>query len=360
MKNSRRIARFLARGSLLALAYLAVGEITLRVYDHFYPLFVFFDDSYNRFRGNPAMKGRDFNLNSLGFNDEEFSEKDDDTYRILGIGDSFAFGVVPYPDNYLTLIESSLRGEGLSIEVLNMGIPRIGPKEYLSLFMQEGLELEPDMVLLSFFVGNDFTDLRGDLPGKRKRKLYEYSHLTSLVHYLLNVRPRYEADSGRRAKRYCDDCPTFTRYEYLKIQAARSLIYVERHPLFSALLERAVHYIEKMNELCDRRGIDLMVVIIPDEMQIDPDLARQVRETYFPNVVPLQWNATRPNEALSAELERLGIRHLDLWSSFAGVSHPPLYRPRDTHWNIAGNRLAAEVIQRGIQEHLARKPVPGT
>ena len=99
-----------------------LGEIALRIYNNYVPSFIFYSSSYERFRGKPFADNWNFNLNSQGFNDEEFSEKKDDTYRILGIGDSFSFGVVPYENNYLTLIESQFHLENVSVELLNMGI----------------------------------------------------------------------------------------------------------------------------------------------------------------------------------------------------------------------------------------------
>ena len=115
------------------------SEIALRIYNRFNPSFVFYSTSYNRFRGKPFADDWNFKLNSLGFRDKEFSVKKEDVYRILGIGDSFSFGVVPYENNYLTLIESQLQKEHPKLEVFNMGIPSIGPKEYLSLLVAEGL-----------------------------------------------------------------------------------------------------------------------------------------------------------------------------------------------------------------------------
>ena len=39
-----------------------------------------------------------------------------------------------------------------------MGIPGTSVKEYLSLFVDEGLELNPDMLLLNVYIGNDILE----------------------------------------------------------------------------------------------------------------------------------------------------------------------------------------------------------
>ena len=146
----RTATRLLREGLVIAVVSLVLGEITLRIYSHFNPIFVFYDDSYNRFRGKPHGDDWGFKLNSKGFKDLEFGPKRGDVYRIIGIGDSFAYGVVPYRYNYLTILEEHLNEGRAVAEVLNLGIPSIGPRDYLSILVREGLALQPDMVILSF------------------------------------------------------------------------------------------------------------------------------------------------------------------------------------------------------------------
>ncbi|MCP4699016.1 MAG: hypothetical protein GY862_19510, partial [Gammaproteobacteria bacterium] len=82
-----------------------LSEAALRAYNAYHPSFIFYDASYNRFRGRPHAKDFDFTLNSKGFKDIEFKSKQKDTFRIVAIGDSFAYGIVPYRYNYLTVLE---------------------------------------------------------------------------------------------------------------------------------------------------------------------------------------------------------------------------------------------------------------
>ena len=110
-----------------ALAFL-LGEVMLRIYQYVNPVFVFPDHSYNRFRGKPHADDYGFKLNSHGFKDVEFQPtKEPGQLRILGIGDSFVFGHVPYQHNFLTLLEDRLKVQGRPVEVINMGIPGTSP-----------------------------------------------------------------------------------------------------------------------------------------------------------------------------------------------------------------------------------------
>lgn len=324
---------------------LIIGEIALRVYHHYAPSFVFYSGSYDRFRGKPFADDWGYKLNSRGFKDKEFLEKTENVYRILGVGDSFSFGAVPYKHNYLTLLESQLQLENANIEVLNMGIPSIGPKDYLSLIVKEGLVLHPDMVLLSFFIGNDFDD-------SKKRKIHEYSYIASWIYYIINIQPKYKGQVVHKRSQYCDDCPAFDYRRYLEIAYNRSSIYLADNKRFLEKLDHARYYLKQIRNVCKSQGIDLIVVIIPDELQINQELLSEVKGAYYPNLAENKWDMTLPNSLLSKELDELGITNIDLYEYFSNSSDQ-LYKPRDTHWNIAGNQMAANIIHGHIRKDVA-------
>ena len=92
------------------------------------------------------------------FNDTDWQmPKPPGLVRIAALGDSFAYGIVGYERNFLTLLEPLL-GErvGRRVEVANLGLPELHPSDYLYLLEQEGLALEPDAVLVLLYAGNDF------------------------------------------------------------------------------------------------------------------------------------------------------------------------------------------------------------
>ena len=132
-------------------------ELSLRAFNHFRPSWVFYSDSYDRFRGQAGAPFYDRQLNSKGFNDVEHTlvKGADVDSRILAIGDSFVFGVVPYRANFLTRLEDELRGT-IRAEVVKMGIAAADPQDYLSLLVKEGLAFRPNLVVVAFFIGNDF------------------------------------------------------------------------------------------------------------------------------------------------------------------------------------------------------------
>ena len=346
MHRLKKVARVLLRVLVVLLISFVTAEVGLRIYNHFDPLPIFYDKSYNRFRGKPFAQTPGFRLNSKGFKDVEFQkEKKPGTFRILGIGDSFTYGSVPYVNNYLTLTEEKLNQQGANVELINMGIPGTGPREYLSLFVIEGLELKPDMVLVSFFVGNDFT---GEF--ETKRKLYTYSYVASLIYYLYSLHTKYEGIT-KYTLVYHDDVPTFTDAAYLNIEKDRSQIFLKQNQAFGTLLDGAMSYLIKMKSICDEQKISLVVVLLPDELQVSRTLQASVLQAL--TLTPDAMDLSLPNRLISERLKQSGIDSIDLLSEFQSAGEQKtLYRPNDSHWNIEGNKLAAEIITTELHSRL--------
>jgi hypothetical protein len=312
---------------LVLLISFVFGEVALRLVHRVYPTFVYYDDSYNRFRGKPGSEFRGHPLNELGFNDVTFEREKGDRFRIVALGDSFAFGVVPYTNNYLTMLERKLNRTHRPVDVLNMGIPRTGPVEQLGLLLREGLSFDPDLVLISFFVGNDFLDVRR--AARKDKSLADRSYVLSLLYYAVMVRPRVEPSQIYGRREYQDDAPTLGERAFLEIVARRGVVFRTDWAEFSEAFDLAVGTLQEIRRVCDQHGVDLSVVLIPEEVQLDPTLQESL----------------------------IGFDVLDLYPRFAEKTNSQrLYKPRDTHWNIAGNRLAASEIAHHLVETRFNRP----
>src|SRR3989338_9440760 len=101
-------------------------------------------------------------LNKDGFIGRDYSyAKNEDVFRVVIAGDSLTEGFqVNEADTYSALIESKINNLGFDkkVEVLNMGIAGYCTQKELYVLEKEGLRFNPDLLILAFFVGNDFTD----------------------------------------------------------------------------------------------------------------------------------------------------------------------------------------------------------
>lgn len=340
-----KVLRALGQGLAIVLIGLGLTELAFRALHSVHPIFIFPAATYNRFLPPPHAVSHGFTHNSGGFKDVEYPQrKPAGSFRIVALGDSFAYGIVPYQHNFLTLLEDDLNrsaalGENAPVEVINLGIPAIDSSQYLEVLVNEGLRYDPDLVLVNFFIGNDFRISRADTEPA--------SFVLALLRYLLRIRPEFEGKMSAD-RQYDDEAATFTGGGYRDVLMRKILQFRRVKPALPHF-PRVAEIFAQIRQLCEGWHARLYVVLIPDEVQVDPEVRRWFF-TGFRKHRMKEFDFALPNKKLHAELERQGISHLDLLGAFrAGHKETALYRPRDSHWNIAGNRLAAREIAAALR-----------
>ena len=88
--------------------------------------------------------------------------KEPGTYRIVALGDSFTFGFgvrerQAYPARLAAGLTARLGGRP-RVEVVNLGVPGTGPRDYLWHLTHTALALDPDLVVVGLFA-NDVNDV---------------------------------------------------------------------------------------------------------------------------------------------------------------------------------------------------------
>ncbi len=339
LKTSNKLLMKLFKIIIALMILIISAEIGLRLYNQNKPEFIhIYDNSYCKYRAKPFMKEYDFILNSYGYKDLEFTKRKKDVFRILAIGDSFAYGVVPYKYTCFTLLEKKLNKKHKSFEIINMGLPCICPKDYVSILINEGMELNPDLVIVTFFTGDDFLQSK-----KARNEIYAKLYLIPFLKQFLNIRPSYKGTLSYNLNEYQDDKSTLTEDRFLELQRQRIQIYKKNNEQFIEILNDAVYYLGLIKNLCEAKNINMLVTIMPTEIQVDLNLQAYIINAV--NDVPENYNFYKPNKMLSRKLKDMNIKHLDLCGYFiTATKKRSLYIPKDTHWNISGNNLAAGKI----------------
>lgn len=330
----------------IALISVLLGEVALRLAHPYVPVPTVRTGTYQDFRSRPfAPSLGGFTLNSKGFKDLEYEEeKPVGMYRILGIGDSFAFSVVPYQDNFLTRLEVALQASHGQVEVINMGVPNMGAADYYKMLTKEGAHLDPDLVLLCLYLGNDLTSVHR---GKATR-----SYVVALLRYAFTQWTKVEGRSlGRKTGRAYDDLrPSLKKNVYQRLLGRKLRLFNVENPSYQATWPQVVEYLEKIQRFCAAREIGLIVAILPDELQVDEEVREEILAAR-PALRKMVFDFELPNRFVHQELERLEIESIDLLPSMVEAAKTEkLYKPRDTHWNLLGNRIAAREIHRQLTE----------
>ena len=99
-----------------------------------------------------------------------------------------------------------------------------------------------------------------------------------------------------------------------------------------------------MKDWCDRRKIKLVIAILPDQFQVDQEL-REVILAKYKKIAEKNIDLSQPDNLIVNFCRTHNIHCLDLLGQFQEQGKTrQLYTLRDTHWNEAGNRLAADLI----------------
>lgn len=331
-------------------------------------------------------------INSEGFRDREYPHtKEHGSFRIVLLGDSFADQLeMQTPQLYHEILERKLNSTTVrSIEVINLGVAGFGTaQEYLTLKCY-GLEYDPDLVILAFFVGNDLFDnsitlhrqyLVSDLwrpffqlvDGKLQRidPAQPSSPITGIAWRLL---PRSSAVVSRGKERLLQGL-TRVKAKALRerspnavsaaIDAPYALYQDPYPPVWESAWAVTKALIVEMATGLNRSKISFLVVVIPNEFEFRPDLWQEILNKN-PQMRALQFDLKKPERILSEFFHQNGIRYLLLRPALEErtkrTSEILHFRRRgDNHWNAEGHALAAsEILERLVRDGLTREHVHG-
>lgn len=287
-------------------------------------------------------------INNIGLRGKSVGEKT--KKRVLLAGDSFVFGYGVSEDERVgDILESELK----NVKIISAGfVGDAGPDTAYLYTIKEGLNLSPDLILLSIFPYNDLSDIektvwamqdgeiksikmpdrkvvngylrRSDTPWKYKIPLLRDSHLFQFVF---------------------DRVDALTLKLRRKISLRFGLIQtaVEDHEKFRDCLYREIcegkwneakfktkRIFKLFKQLSDQQQIPVLAVIIPLEEQV---FGNQQTETLFHKL-----------------LRQENIKFLDLTQAFrdSGQSGQDLFLP-DGHWTAAGHKIAARAAADWLQ-----------
>jgi hypothetical protein len=326
--------------------------------------------------------------NSLGFRDREYPAEKGGSSRILGLGDSFAFGLgVEEQSTYLALIEEELRAE--RVEVINAGLIGAGPDTEARLLEAVGPELQPDLVLLGLFVGNDLLEAmlgtdavevrEGSLvwrPGAQER----WESVVTDGRLVAPPRSSGVLVPFKGFLRMHSHAYRFVSRGYAALRRRPGL--GERTAGLSVFREEAFclkHYppeleqgwnrtrdaLERIKSWSDRHGASLVLVLIPFRGQVEAERWREFLQTY--RVREEDFDPEKPQTLVKRWAQPAGVTVLDLLPAMRRARHgiDELYYRRDPHWTARGHAVAAEDIlvqlrSRGVLAERLRQGAGGS
>jgi lysophospholipase L1-like esterase len=328
-------------------------------------------------------------FNSLGMHDTEHPlEKQPNTVRILMLGDSFIQAVqVSEAETAHQQLEDFLNADAApeqsNIEVISGGVVNWGTNQQLAYYREQGRQFQPDLVLLAFYLGNDFSD---NLPGNvvTAQGFNCYAPYFSVCDGQFQPDPLRYAPGISHADNNCTPLRRALISGFGRL-FQRSRLYQQIEPLivanqprqmfglnypssFSALyfpnseaeLEEAwavtLSTIAQLRQEVEADGAHFGTILISPELIVQLSALSPNEQAVILNETPVlaQAQADRPNRRLAAFFNQQNIAFIDLTPSMVehlSTHRVPLYIQGEGHWTAEGNRLAAEILARWLRNN---------
>ena len=303
---------------------------------------------------NGILSGRDFKnigvmTNEFGFRDQSWDDINDPGKKtILFIGDSYIFGWgVEQQQRIGQILEQYLALRDCNVRVVNVAMPGWGTFHYLDALRTYSEHVEPDLVLIGLFVGNDFIDdtvvyekyIQDD--GKTENSQQHISYLDALKMQL---------------REFLRTSPLFNlvKYNLWQVEIFRDLfnsleLKNDRIALYQndkgkegkSNFTLTASALQSVADISVKNELDTLVIMIPDHLQI---LSSHVFDGL---------DFDLPQITLAKNLNDLNLPFLDLLDYFRFSQAPEqLYFREDKHWSADGHAFAASILAEIVESRV--------
>ena len=301
-------------------------------------------------------------------------DKPANTLRIMLLGDSFVEAMqVPIEQTFARGLEQKLAAAiGRPVEVVSMGVSGYGTTSEYLWYRDVGRAFHPDIVLLSFYPGND---VRNNSPTLEPALRPVYGADGRLDH-VVGGTPR-EDGGGRGLMNYS------RAYQYIrKLVLTRQPALAERLANWGLLKREALRPVPMENgvpvdyfvfasepppawqdawahteglltafkDTVTADGAKFVVMVVTSREQIYPDDWAQLQATY-PAMKDVAWDLNGPERRVLSWCALNDVRCVALSPAFlaAREASPRLHWHFDGHWTPAGHALAAETMAEALR-----------
>ncbi|MFV2067894.1 MAG: hypothetical protein ACC645_13045 [Pirellulales bacterium] len=298
--------------------------------------------------------------NEYGFRGPIFNARNSGR-KVLILGDSFVQACqVEYKATLGALLEARSAGR---LQVMQVGIPGWGQGDQIRWLKEVGVKLNPDIVVVVVFLGNDLTIdnmkpgnlgsygrrvTRDGLLLKGKSKAAEVPWLSlsnlalyKLVRLNLTTSRRTQATGKLSAKDSSSDpfpIPNYYR-RFLPIYRLD-----ERN---DSVFQTFFSLVEMFEALSDRAGFKLVFTLIPWHAAMSDERFHRVLDHY--SLPENAYDRTVAHRILNAFFARKGILHVDLKGAFESYGKPlEAYGKTDPHLSPTGHEWVAEALWKPI------------
>lgn len=263
----------------------------------------------------PFVFGTRVKTNSIGLRDRNYTSKAPCEFRILSLGDSYAFGFgVENEQSYAKVVQNDLAKQypAAKVSVINAGVTGYGTWQQRLAFHRLQPRLQADLVLATFTAGNDVYDnavFKEQLRTGQQTPLGflgNHSHLARLV---------------------------------LKVSFPLWFFLGNRDP---ERIELTVELLKKLENDFRAAGIPFLMLVIPARHQIRPQVEPSAEILMR---LGLRRLVFRQNDRVVQHFREDNVPFIDLLSALAAAdSLAPVSFVDDSHLNARGHQVMGREI----------------
>lgn len=288
------------------------------------------------------------------------------TRRILVLGDSFTEAAqVSEQESTVARLEAALnaRGGSTRYEVLNAGVGGWGTGQELVYLREEGVQYQPDVVVVMLYLGNDIYDNSWVLQGRprnprepyfvfgndgsfepmpfRSRRPEEVNPIVQKLRDTTLLWNVFESGVLVKLEESEDDAELRANRFNLNKMIVHAVKSSDRQ---DDAWRTTLTLLQRVRQLGDERGFKTMVVVAPAAFQVyDADWDALLKEN---KLKADEWAPDQPNAVLAANAGMVGAPMLDLLPALrtAAETDSRLYYPYDKHWTATGHAVVAREV----------------
>lgn len=272
---------------------------------------------------------------------------------IVFIGDSFTESANVVEEN--TFVQRVAQATGLS--TVNLGRGAYGPQQELIVLKRYGLSYQPRFVVWQLFEGNDLTDAEMFARWKENPQQVNtswkrrYLDNSLLRHWLSNTRLPKRSGPMVSLRSYDGTWRRISlRYPYEPDQPSRMHLG----------MTETMHAIEAGHQLCESRGIQLLVLFVPTMVRVmAPQIAFdrvEDQKRYAPKSQDRRKDFSGRINELCARIGCSFVDSFDALRQAAPKTNRNLYIPNDEHLDIGGQEVMTQIVVRWVQSKAVASP----
>ena len=287
-------------------------------------------------------------------------------HKILVLGDSFTeASATPHEYTLVSRLNEFAKNNGYDVSFINGGLDGYGNWQSFLLLDSVYQKKKPDVVILMACLGNDLRDnylmtkpVAGTMQNVVQRDKNETVHIlnnpkekvvmrrrakafirNNIVgkSYILKILYAYIAAFGQQAK------PEIA-YDYFRTESYKN---IPRQFVLDAG-KKTDFIFHSFKEYCDKRGIRLIVFLIPSKIEVfdeifftTPEQKRLVLDLIKD---PNGYDVKNPIKYFKTAAENNGVTFVDMTPFFEEHSKEKVFGVVDFHWSRLGQALAASFV----------------